>query len=88
MDEATYQKLQAEIRMQALENMVCCIGQIVLTALDAIAPGTMDVFAKTIREKSANLSVPELQDPVLSDLVASEFETALGVLVSRVTQSL
>ena len=37
MDEDTYQKLQSEVRMQALENVVCNLAKVLFTTIDQLA---------------------------------------------------
>jgi hypothetical protein len=79
LDEA----IKAEMRLQALENIVCILTALCLGVVEHIHPDVAQVFEERIRQSAKTATSAEL-DPVMSDHVSAELEDALERLLGLI----
>jgi hypothetical protein len=77
--------IRAEMRMQALENVVVNFTAAALWFFDQFKPGLSDRFDTALREKALKVSSPDL-DPAMSDMVAGELQDAIEKLLQRIRE--
>jgi DNA-binding HxlR family transcriptional regulator len=83
MEKGTFEKINFEVRLQALEELSACTTSIVLRIAETMSAGAKETFFAAIRRSLENITTPELS-PTLSDLVSAEFTDAVERLLRKV----
>ncbi|HEY1504105.1 MAG TPA: hypothetical protein VGF92_07385 [Stellaceae bacterium] len=84
MDHRTLELIRNEMRLQALENWVIVLTNLVLGAGEKFVPTVRDEFRAAMSQTPVAKPGTVL-DPAMSDLSAGELEDAIQRLLARLT---
>lgn len=86
MNGELYDNLKAEMRMQALENLVCVFAGFVFRVGEKFYPTIFEEFDQEIRRATQSAAMRGFDDPAMSDLSAAEFEESMNRLLGMITR--
>lgn len=87
MDKATLERIRAQLRIEALENLVVVLAKTLLDAADKIDVTIRPLVIERLSQSPEMPGLPKEIDPTMSDLLAGEFEDAVARLLARISPS-